>query len=109
MVNLLTFETQVQVVASLVDGCSILATERITSVRCDTIMRLALRVGEGCARIHNEMMRGLQIKPASTGAGRHLCWIHEALRMTPGPSIMVRSYWVYRRAGRCRPARWTTR
>jgi hypothetical protein len=59
--NILPFEQQAQVIASLVDGCSIRATERMTGVHRDTIMRLAVRVGEGCARIHDEMMRGLQV------------------------------------------------
>src|SRR6266702_5200230 len=59
--NILPFEQQVQVIASLVDGCSIRATERMTGVHRDTIMRLAVRVGEGCARIHDEMMRSLQV------------------------------------------------
>lgn len=59
--NVLPFETQVQVIAALVDGCSIRATERLTGAHRDTIMRLALRVGGGCARLHDEMMRGLQV------------------------------------------------
>jgi hypothetical protein len=34
-------------------GCSIRATERLTDTHRDTIMRLGVRVGEGCARLHD--------------------------------------------------------
>jgi IS1 family transposase len=43
----------------LAEGSSIRSIERITEVHRDTIMRLGVRVGEACARIHNEKMRGL--------------------------------------------------
>jgi len=53
-------ETQVQVVRLLVEGNSIRSAERITGVHRDTIMRLAVRVGQNCERIHDETMRGFQ-------------------------------------------------
>lgn len=59
--NILPFEKQVQVVAALTEGCSIRATERLTDVHRDTIMRLGVRVGDGCARLHDAMMRGLTV------------------------------------------------
>ncbi|MCW5888937.1 MAG: transposase [bacterium] len=59
--NILPFEKQVQVIAALTEGCSIRATERLTDVHRDTIMRLGVRVGEGCARLHGAMMRNLQV------------------------------------------------
>jgi hypothetical protein len=57
----LLFETQVQVIAALVDGCSIRATEWLTGVYRHAIMRLALCVGEGCAHIHDEKIRALEV------------------------------------------------
>jgi IS1 family transposase len=39
---------------------SIRATERLTGVHRDTIMRLSARVGRGCAELHDRMMVGLR-------------------------------------------------
>jgi len=49
--NILPFEQQVQVIASLVDGCSIRATERMTGVHRDTIMRLAFGCSNAASRV----------------------------------------------------------
>jgi IS1 family transposase len=59
--NVLPVEKQTAIIAALVEGCSIRAVERLTGVHRDTIMRLAVRVGEGCLRLHSTMMRDLQV------------------------------------------------
>ena len=59
--NILPFDRQVQAIAALTEGCSIRATERLTDIHRDTIMRFGVRVGEGCADLHDRMMRGLQV------------------------------------------------
>ncbi len=59
MANILKREKQETIIKCLVDGSSIRATERITEVHRDTIMRLMVRVGEGCAKVLDEEMRGL--------------------------------------------------
>ncbi len=59
--NILPFETQVRVIAALTEGCSIRSTERLLEVHRDSIMRLGVRVGEGCARLHDRLMRDLQV------------------------------------------------
>ncbi len=59
--NILSFEKQIEAIAALTEGCSIRATERLTDIHRDTIMRLGVRVGEGCANLHDRMMRGLQV------------------------------------------------
>jgi IS1 family transposase len=59
MANNLPNEKKVLAVSMLAEGSSIRSIERITQVHRDTIMRLGVRVGEACARIHNEKMRGL--------------------------------------------------
>lgn len=46
----------------LCEGSSIRAIERMTGVHRDTIMRLGVRMGEGCQRIKDERMRGLSCK-----------------------------------------------
>jgi IS1 family transposase len=57
--NKLSAEPEEQVIAALVEGNSIRSIERMTGVHRDTIMRLLVRVGEGCARLHNRTMRGV--------------------------------------------------
>lgn len=59
--NILPFEKQVSAIAALTEGCSIRATERLIDVHRDTIMRLGVRVGRGCARLHDHMIRDLQV------------------------------------------------
>ncbi|MGH9345310.1 MAG: hypothetical protein ACRD19_16310 [Terriglobia bacterium] len=58
--NLLPFDQQVRIIAALTEGCSIRSTERLLAVHRDSIMRLGVRVGEGCARLHDRMMRDIQ-------------------------------------------------
>ena len=59
--NNLPLEKQVSIIAALTEGCSIRAVERLTCVHRDTIMRLAVRVGEGCNKLHHATMRNLQV------------------------------------------------
>lgn len=47
------------VVSLLAEDSSIRAIERITGIHRDTVMRLGVRVGEACAKIADEKMRGL--------------------------------------------------
>ena len=46
-------------IAALVEGNSIRKVERMTGIHRDTIMRLMVRVADGCDRLLDEMMRGL--------------------------------------------------
>lgn len=48
-----------QIINCLVEGNSIRSTERMTDTHRDTICRLLVQVGEGCAQIMNEQMREL--------------------------------------------------
>src|SRR5579862_7714323 len=57
--NVLPLEKQTRIIAALTEGCSIRATERLTDVHRDTIMRLAVQVGEGCAKLHSSMFQNL--------------------------------------------------
>lgn len=59
MANTLSTEKQIQIIAALAEGSSIRAIERMTGVHRDTIMRLGVRIGQGCARIMDEKMRDL--------------------------------------------------
>lgn len=59
--NILPFDKQISAISALTEGCSIRATERLTDIHWDTIMRLGVRVGMGCNRLHDGMMHGLQV------------------------------------------------
>lgn len=59
--NILSIEKQIQAIAALTEGMSIRATERLTGAHRDTVMRLGVRVGQGCALLHDRMMYGLNI------------------------------------------------
>lgn len=61
MANILSFDKQIQCIAALTEGVSIRATERLTGVHRDTVMRLGVRVGGGCKRLHDEMFQQLHI------------------------------------------------
>lgn len=59
MSNNLTPEKQAAVVHALAEGNSIRSIERMTGIHRDTVMRLGLRVGEGCAAVMDSKMRNL--------------------------------------------------
>lgn len=59
--NTLPREKQIEAIAALCEGVSIRATERLTGVNRGTIMALGARVGFGCAKVHNRLMRNLNV------------------------------------------------
>ena len=59
MANNLPTEKKVLAISMLAEGNSIRSIERVTSIHRDTIMRLGVRVGEGCRKIMDERMRNL--------------------------------------------------
>lgn len=59
--NILPRDKQIAAVSALCEGLSIRATERLTGIHRDTIMRLGARVGHGCAALHDRLMRDLNV------------------------------------------------
>ncbi len=59
MANILPKEKQVAVIAALAEGSSIRSIERMTGINRNTIMNLGVRVGQGCAALLDNKMRGL--------------------------------------------------
>jgi IS1 family transposase len=59
MANVLNTDKQIAIIAALAEGSSIRAIERMTNVHRDTIMRLGVRVGQGCAALLDKKMRNL--------------------------------------------------
>lgn len=62
MANNLPTEKKTLAVSMLAEGNSIRSIERMTGAHRDTIMRLGVRVGEGCAKIQNDRLRNLGCK-----------------------------------------------
>ena len=56
MANVLKRHKQITILSALVEGCSIRSIERMTGVHRDTICRLLVRVGNGCADLLHERM-----------------------------------------------------
>jgi IS1 family transposase len=59
MANVLDKDKQIAIIGALAEGSSIRSIERITGVHRDTIMRLGVKVGEGCAKTMDTAMRDL--------------------------------------------------
>lgn len=60
--NRLNLDRRTGIIGALVEGNSIRSTERMTGVHRDTIMRLLVEVGTGCAAIMDEKMREVPCK-----------------------------------------------
>lgn len=59
MANVLNTDKQIMIVGALAEGSSIRSIERTTGVHRDTIMRLGVRVGQGCTALMNGKIRDL--------------------------------------------------
>ena len=59
MANVLAPEKQTAIIGSLCEGSSIRAIERMTGVHRDTVVRLGVRVGQGCTAMMSETLRDL--------------------------------------------------
>jgi hypothetical protein len=59
MANTLGTDKKIAVIAALTVGSSIRSIERMTGVHRDTIMRLGVKVGQGCTALLDQTMRNL--------------------------------------------------
>ena len=59
MANNLRRDRQERILSALVEGNRVRSTERMTGVHRDTILRLMVWVGEGCAALSDTLMRDL--------------------------------------------------
>ena len=57
--NVLSRDKQIEVLAALTEGVGIRTTSRLTGVNRGTVAALALRVGRGCAALHDGMFVGV--------------------------------------------------
>lgn len=59
MANILSKDKQIAIISALAEGASIRSIERMTGTHRDTIMRLGVKVGQGCASVLDRKMRDL--------------------------------------------------
>ncbi len=59
MANVLNTDKQIAIIAALTEGSSIRSIERMTGVHRDTIMRLGVKVGQGCTALLDAKLRDL--------------------------------------------------
>jgi IS1 family transposase len=59
MANILNTDKQIAIIAALAEGSSIRSIERMTGVHRDTIMRLGVKIGQGCTKLMDGTMRDL--------------------------------------------------
>lgn len=78
MANHLSFDKKRMAIHLLVEGNSIRATERITGVHRDTIMRLAVRVGEYCQQILDDHVQ--DVKATSIECDEIWCFVAKKQR-----------------------------
>ena len=60
MANVLPTDKKIQVIAALAEGSCIRSIERMTGIHRDTVMRLGVKVGEGCTRLMDGKCRNLE-------------------------------------------------
>lgn len=59
MANALSADKKIAVISALAEGSSIRSIERITGIHRDTIMRLGVKVGQGCTMLMDSKMQDL--------------------------------------------------
>jgi transposase-like protein len=62
MANVLNTDKQIAVISALAEGSSIRSIERMKGVHRDTIMRLGVKVGKGCAMLMDSKMQDLDCR-----------------------------------------------
>ena len=58
--NILSRDKQIEIIAALTEGLGLRATTRLTGVDRKTIARLQLKIGKGCAALHDGKMVGIR-------------------------------------------------
>ncbi len=101
--NILPFDSQVAIIASLCEGHSIRAVERLTGIHRDTIMRLAARIGIGAIKLHDRTVHSLQVPRIEMD--EMWSFVGKKKRnLKPTDGIEVGDQWVFSRCRR-RPRR----
>jgi IS1 family transposase len=60
--NILPIEKQIQIINSLVEGCSVRSTARLVGVEHKTVLRVLLRAGKRCQRLLDKKMQNVHAR-----------------------------------------------
>jgi hypothetical protein len=60
LAKVFTAEKRARIVAALAEGNSLRGTARMVGAGKNNVMQLALDIGEGCAELHNRLVRGVR-------------------------------------------------
>ena len=93
--NKLGVDEKVAAVGMLCEGTSIRSVERITGIHRDTVMRLGVRMGEGCQRIMDEKMRNLQCRLIQVDEIWGFVGMKEKVRVLRGRSPEFGDSWTF--------------
>ncbi|WP_437624907.1 IS1 family transposase [Sorangium sp. So ce1151] len=94
MAHVLPMAKRVEVVAHLVEGAGIRPTSRLTGVSQPAILSLLLRVGDGCERLHNRLVRDVDCRTVQVDE----IWSYvqkKQARVQPGDSPEVGEAYVF--------------
>jgi IS1 family transposase len=58
--NILSRDKQIDIIAALTEGVGVRATARLVGVNRETVGKLALQVGKGCAELHDRRVVGVR-------------------------------------------------
>jgi hypothetical protein len=81
MANVLNTDKKIAIIGALTEGSSIGSIERMTGVHRDTIMRLIVKIGEGCTALMDAKMRNPD-KPK-----RHVTVLHIHPALSPAAAV----------------------
>jgi IS1 family transposase len=103
--NILPAERRLEVLAALVNGSGIRGAERMTGVHRDTIGRFAAKVGEGCARLHDRIVRDLACALVDMDEQHSWCFKRQQNVPEGAPDDDIGEQWTW--AALCRTSKLT--
>ena len=95
MSNNLSVEKKTVAVSMLCEGNSIRSIERMTGIHRDTVMRLGVRMGEGCAKIMDERFRALDCRVIQLDETWGFVGMKQKTANMQGASDQVGSVWTW--------------
>lgn len=91
--NRLNMAKRTAVVAALVEGNSVRATARMTSVSKPTILKLLAQLGDVCAQYHNATIRNLKTKRVECDEIWQFCYANLVGKLKPESTSTGRVSW----------------
>jgi hypothetical protein len=93
MANNLNTDKQIAIIAALAEGSSIRSIERITGVHRDTIMRLGVKIGQGCKALMDFKLQNLPCTRLETddpeNPKQHVTVLHIPPAVSPITAVRV--------------------